>query len=159
MLRDWKRDIIQGCGSACDILRFMFITSWLDWTIIGIIVSVLILGTSALWTGLTILLIMFVCREAFQMSVSLKRYIFTPENWLEVILIALGKFCFSENSPLLELFHNITLKCKEKNFKINNMYYHFQLGLFCGFLTQLLKLHARQKDILLLFHWLCLGQK
>jgi len=77
----------------------MFITSWLDWTIIGIIVSVLILGTSALWTVLTILLIMFVCREAFQMSVSLKRYIFTPENWLEVILIALGKFYFSENSP------------------------------------------------------------
>ena len=90
MLRDWKRDIIQGCGSACDVLRFMFITSWLDWTVIGIIVSVLILGTSALWTVLTTLLIMFVCREAFQMSVSLKRYIFTPENWLEAILIVLG---------------------------------------------------------------------
>merc|ERR1712156_351223 len=82
MLRDWKRDIMQGCGSGCDILRFIFIASWLDWTI-------LILGTSALWTVLTILLAMFVCREAFQMSVSLKRYVFTPENWIEALLIVL----------------------------------------------------------------------
>ena len=86
---------MQGCGSACDILRFTFITSWLDWSIIGIIVTTFILGTSALWPVLTVLLVMFVCREAFQMSVSLKRYIFTPENWLEALLIVLGK-CKSE---------------------------------------------------------------
>ena len=92
MLRDWKRDIMQGCGSGCDILRFIFITSWLDWTIIGINVTILILGSSALWTILTILLAMFVCREAFQMSVSLKRYVFTPENWIEALLIVLGNF-------------------------------------------------------------------
>ena len=95
MLRDWKRDIMQGCGSGCDILRFIFITSWLDWTIIGINVTILILGTSALWTVLTILLAMFVCREAFQMSVSLKRYVFTPENWIEALLIVLGNVLIS----------------------------------------------------------------
>ena len=50
-------------------------------------VSILILNTTALWTVLTILLIMFMLRELFQMSVSLKRYIFTPENWIEGLLI------------------------------------------------------------------------
>ena len=69
--------------------RFIFITSWLDWTITGLMILTLILGTGALWTVLTILLSLFMLREVFQMSVSLKRYIFTPENWLEGLLIIL----------------------------------------------------------------------
>ena len=89
MLRDWRRDILQGCTSFTDFLRFLFITSWLDWTIIAMMAVILTLGTAALWTVLTILLTMFAFREAFQMSVSLKRYIFTPENWLEGLLIIL----------------------------------------------------------------------
>ena len=52
---------------------------------------ILILNTAALWTILTILLIMFMCREVFQMTVSLKRYIFTPENWIEGLMIVFGK--------------------------------------------------------------------
>ena len=54
-------------------------------------VTVLILNTKPLWTILTILLLMMICREVFQMSVSLKRYIFTPENWIELLLIVFGK--------------------------------------------------------------------
>ena len=89
MLRDWRRDLSQGCTSFTDFLRFLFITSWLDWTILAMMVVILTFGTAALWTVLTILLTMFAFREAFQMSVSLKRYIFTPENWLEGLLIIL----------------------------------------------------------------------
>ena len=91
MLNDWRRDIHYCCTSATGILRFLFITSWLDWTIIAMMISVVFLNTKALWTILTILLIMFGCREAFQMSVSLKRYFFTPENWIEGLLIVFGK--------------------------------------------------------------------
>ena len=54
-------------------------------------VTILILNTKPLWTILTILLLMMICRELFQMSVSLKRYIFTPENWIELLLIGFGK--------------------------------------------------------------------
>ena len=54
-------------------------------------VTILILNTKSLWTILTILLLMMICRELFQMSVSLKRYIFTPENWIELLLIGFGK--------------------------------------------------------------------
>ena len=89
MLRDWRRDVLQGCQSFTEVLRFIFITSWLDWTILAMMVVILTFHTAALWTVLTILLVMFAFREAFQMSVSLKRYIFTPENWIEGLLIIL----------------------------------------------------------------------
>ena len=71
-------------------------------------VTILILNTKPLWTILTILLLMMICRELFQMSVSLKRYIFTPENWIELLLIGFGK---SQNrhiqiSPLcIKMYH------------------------------------------------------
>lgn len=89
MLRDWRRDVLQGCSSFGGVCRFIFITSWLDWTIIAMMISILAFNTSALWLVLTILLVMLLCREAFQMSVSLKRYMFTPENWIEGLLIGL----------------------------------------------------------------------
>ncbi len=88
MVRDGRRDISNIHG-ACDVLRFIFITSWLDWTILGLMGLTFFLSTSALYYVLTILLVLFILREAFQMSVSLKRYIFTPENWLEGLLIVL----------------------------------------------------------------------
>ena len=103
MLNDWRRDIHYCCTSATGILRFLFITSWLDWTIIAMMVSVVFLNTTALWTILTILLIMFGCREAFQMSVSLKRYFFTPENWIEGLLIVFGKLLIVLNQFLNEI--------------------------------------------------------
>ena len=73
------------------VLRFIFITSWLDWAVIAMMAIILIFNTAALWTILTILLIMFMCREVFQMTVSLKRYIFTPENWIEGLMIVFGE--------------------------------------------------------------------
>ena len=76
------------------ISQFIFISSWLDWAVIAMMAIILIFNTAALWTILTILLIMFMCREVFQMTVSLKRYIFTPENWIEGLMIVFGKKMF-----------------------------------------------------------------
>jgi hypothetical protein len=52
-------------------------------------IAILVLNTSGLWIVLTILLVLLLLREAFQLSVSLKRYIFTPENWIEGLMIVL----------------------------------------------------------------------
>jgi hypothetical protein len=90
ILRDWRREAIQGsCHSPSNFCRFVFITSWLDWGIIAMMIAILVLNTSGLWIVLTILLVLLLLREAFQLSVSLKRYIFTPENWIEGLMIVL----------------------------------------------------------------------
>lgn len=89
MVRDWRREVWQGCNSFLHCLRFLLITCWMDWAVLGMIVATMYLSSGSLWSVLTILLALLMLREAFQMSVSLKRYLFTPENWLEGFMIVL----------------------------------------------------------------------
>ncbi len=48
--------------------------------------------TKGLWTALSVLLALLALRELLQMTGSLKRYLCSPENWLEMAMIALVAF-------------------------------------------------------------------
>ena len=67
----------------------VFFTSWLEYMIITIIVVLLIFQARAMFIVMTILLVLVSFREGLQMMVSLKRYVFGAENWLEIATIVL----------------------------------------------------------------------
>lgn len=86
ILRDWRVDCLQ-----CDLrtsVQLCF-TGWLELLTMGMIGVLLYFRTQALWLVLTVLLVLLMLRELFQMSASLKRYLVSPENWLEMAMIAL----------------------------------------------------------------------
>ena len=66
MLTDWNRDIsrIQECRSGC--IFNDFIASWLETLTLGLMGVVLYFATSALWYVITVLLVLLMAREAFQ---------------------------------------------------------------------------------------------
>ncbi|CAB4060170.1 unnamed protein product [Lepeophtheirus salmonis] len=94
MIRDWRYEISTfsrrkgkpGFGSS--VLR-LILGSWLEAVNALYHFIVLYFRTAALWSVLTGLIVLLILRELFQLGVSLKRYIFTPENWLEVSMITL----------------------------------------------------------------------
>eukprot|EP00092_Neocalanus_flemingeri_P024278 GFUD01026328.1.p1 GENE.GFUD01026328.1~~GFUD01026328.1.p1 ORF type:complete len:1070 (+),score=218.12 GFUD01026328.1:113-3322(+) len=86
ILRDWRRDLRE---SNWKIALQVFFTSWLEYMIITIIFVLLIFQAKAMFIVLTILLVLVSFREGLQMMVSLKRYVFGAENWLELITISL----------------------------------------------------------------------
>ena len=45
-----------------------------------------LLKTGPLWHVLTVLLALLMFREVCQMSASLKRYLLSPENWMEMLV-------------------------------------------------------------------------
>ena len=87
--RDWRRELRQSeCGAACGV----FLTSWLEYLIISVNLVLLIFQARAMVLCLSILLGLVLFRECLQMMVSLKRYIFDLENWLEMAtLLITGK--------------------------------------------------------------------
>jgi len=87
ILRDWRRDLRE---SNWKVALQVFLTSWLEYTIIAIIVILLIFQARAMFIVLTILLILVAFREGLQMMVSLKRYVFGVENWVEITTIVLA---------------------------------------------------------------------
>jgi len=52
----------------------------------------LVFGTKALWTVLVVIACALVLRETLQMFASLKRYVLSLENWLELLLLSLLAF-------------------------------------------------------------------
>lgn len=89
ILRDWRYDCIH-----CDLRTSiqMCFTGWLEALTAALICGLLYFKTHLLWTSLTILTALLILREVLQMSASLKRYLVTPENWLEMIMIGLVAF-------------------------------------------------------------------
>ena len=67
----------------------VFLSSWLEYFIIAAIVLLLTMRAAAMPIILTILLALVAFREGLQMMVSLKRYVFGGENWLELITLGL----------------------------------------------------------------------
>ena len=55
----------------------------------AMVVCLLYFKTYALWTVLTVLMALLMLRELLQIMASLKRYLLSPENWLEMIMIVL----------------------------------------------------------------------
>ena len=86
IFRDWRRDLKE---SDCRLAFQVFFTSGLEYLIITMIVVLLIFQSSAMFICLSILLGLVLFRELLQMMVSLKRYVFGLENWLEILTIIL----------------------------------------------------------------------
>ena len=97
MITDWNRDIFSRHeskfgGSKFGCIFNVFFATWLETLTLGLMLVVLLFSTSALWLVITLLLVLLMARELFQMSVSLKRYACTPENWLEIWVIGFMGF-------------------------------------------------------------------
>ena len=86
IFRDWRRDLKE---SNCKVALQVFFTSWLEYLILVILIVLLTFQSAAMTICLTILLCLVLSREALQMMVSLKRYVFGLENWLELATLAL----------------------------------------------------------------------
>ena len=67
----------------------VFLSSGLEYFIIAAIVILPTIRAAAMPVILTILLALVAFREGLQMMVSLKRYVFGGENWLELITLGL----------------------------------------------------------------------
>ncbi len=102
VVRDWIMDIkekmkIERFEEArieprsgkvfCQVL----LSNWVEAVFIAFLFVVLVCGKSidVVQGGLVILTGILIVREFFQMTVSLKRYLLSPENWLEVSVIVL----------------------------------------------------------------------
>ena len=74
----------------------MILSYWVEGLFLTSLCLVLFLflgfGVSVLSTALSVLLVLMAGRELFQMCVSLRRYVFTLENWVEIVLIAFVSF-------------------------------------------------------------------
>ena len=127
IMRDWKSDILDilkadklrnavqitrkpksattdnGNSSdrkSCfgDVLR-VILSNWMEVALIIFMVILMVAREQFLWIGMLILLCLLVARECFQLMVSVRRYILSPENWIEVSMIIL---------VCILLFHNDT---------------------------------------------------
>jgi len=102
ILRDWFTDvkdivrqeqIMLDSGhdrspSPVSYLK-LILSNWIEGVFIVAMAFVLWLGSSVLPYALMILLAVLAGRELFQMAVSLRRYFFTVENWIELTMIVL----------------------------------------------------------------------
>ena len=70
---------------------------------------VLVLSVRCLWSVLTLLLALLAGREIFQMSVSLRRYILTFENWVEMTMVALVRYGTIWNLKSFEKFYYLSV--------------------------------------------------
>ena len=105
IFRDWKADVVDVL-SAEETLRLMnrteqppdvcigpicrvILSNWAEVLLLGFMVVLLILQEKFLWFAIITLWAVLILREFFQVTVSIKRYILSPENWLEVSTIIL----------------------------------------------------------------------
>ena len=114
ILRDWRTDILDvlkadklrhtikmikpkesnsddnSDGRACLKNVLMVIASnWMEVTLIVAMIILMIARENVLWIMMLILLIGLAFREFVQVMASLKRYVLSPENWIEVSMIIL----------------------------------------------------------------------
>ncbi len=87
IIRDWSRDCLK---LDLRVTFQLFFTGWIEVITTTITIFLLWYKTKALWTSLTILLALLILRELIQMAASLKRYLLSPENWLEMVMIGIA---------------------------------------------------------------------
>ncbi|XP_059093898.1 transient receptor potential channel pyrexia-like [Tigriopus californicus] len=107
ILRDWAMDIkdvmraeqmksnnsgMEEPTSSGKLALIIIFSNWVESLFIIFLGLVLVGGVPYLWSSLLFLTIVLLVREFFQVSVSLKRYICSPENWIEVAMISLIGF-------------------------------------------------------------------
>ena len=95
--RDWvadvkdvmRRDQLMLHPASSLTWAKMAASNWLEVVYLVGLGFVLALGVPSLWPLLAVLLVLLAGREMFQMSVSLRRYFLTLENWVEMTMVAL----------------------------------------------------------------------
>jgi len=86
MMSDWKDEVtgMKRARSSLGCLCKVIFVSWLEVLTLTLMGIVTYYSVGSLWYVITVLVGLLALRELFQMSVSIKRYCLTPENWLEL---------------------------------------------------------------------------
>eukprot|EP00092_Neocalanus_flemingeri_P011811 GFUD01012735.1.p1 GENE.GFUD01012735.1~~GFUD01012735.1.p1 ORF type:complete len:1017 (-),score=227.49 GFUD01012735.1:262-3312(-) len=143
ILKDWTAEIrnyqrnknIDHAGrnqeSSCCQLASIFFSSWIEFIFIGVLITLIIFGSSCLNYVLGGFLILLVIRESFEMIVSMKRYFSSFENWIEV-----GIICLASTILLTE----------GTNFELNRHLAAFSIVLSWAELIVLIGRHPKLKE-------------
>ena len=163
ILLDWKNDLSdimrvnaskdeldQDSGLSCGDVIKLILSNWIEAALLTGLTLILIFGAQSLFTALIITTGLLALREFFQVTVSLRRYLLSPENWIEVttiILIGIILFHNDEDKALkrhlsaiaivLSWAELITLVGKHPKLTRYNVYvtmFYKVLGTFCFFL-------------------------
>ncbi|TRY61355.1 hypothetical protein TCAL_01796 [Tigriopus californicus] len=104
ILRDWAMDIKdlsrtekmrkknetdEDSLSSGKLLCVILFSNWVEVLFITLLVGILVTGRDYLWVALVFLTGILIFREFFQATVSLKRYLLSLENWIELSIIAI----------------------------------------------------------------------
>ena len=99
ILKDFKedvRDVIrknkqddENQGVGCGQIVAICLSNWIEVALLVGLFFILIFGEKLLLYALIVLTLMLIVREFFQLTVSLRRYIVSPENWIEVSVLVL----------------------------------------------------------------------
>jgi len=100
MVRDWVSDIkdfkrtarikdVSQRSNPCSLLPSLLKSNWVEVLMVAFMVAIIVFGSLLLKPGLTLLLSILLMIEVFQLMVSLKRYVFSVENWIEVMMIVI----------------------------------------------------------------------
>jgi len=168
IIKDWTFDIknyqrnqrIENAAntkeSSCFLLTNIILSNWVEAVFIVLLVTIMIFGASCLKIFLSGLLVVFLLREILQMVVSMKRYVSSFENWMEIGIITLVTFIlFNEEGKSEELNRLlsaivIVLSWAEMIVLIGR---HPKLKEYNIYVTMFLKV---LKTFLLFFTWYCL---
>ena len=115
-------------------------SNWVEAVYLGSLCLVLVLGAAILWPLLAALLCLLAGRELFQLSVSLRRYLLTLENWVEMAMVALvSVLLFAEDKDNLEMKRHLAGICLLLSWGITNIHFpNFEILFFkCNFLSLL----------------------
>ena len=106
---DWEEEGMRPPKlTYCDLV----LSNWLEFLFLASLVLVLVLGVPLLSWALSVLTALLAGREMFQMTVSLRRYVFTLENWVEVAMVGLVSFLlFAPDEDSYELKRQLAGIC------------------------------------------------
>ena len=107
-LKDNKRNqMIKNAANlqegSCFRLARVFISNWVEAIFLVVLLVLVIFGESILAVVLAGLLVVFILREILQMTVSMKRYLTSLENWIELGIIVLTSILLATESTSYEL--------------------------------------------------------
>ena len=111
---DWKNDMVdimtinarklgdeeENGGMSCRDMIGLFLSNWVEAAFITGLILIGTFGSKSLFFGLLITTVILTIREFFQVTVSLRRYLLSPENWIEVTtIIIIGIILFHKEDP------------------------------------------------------------
>jgi hypothetical protein len=159
-LQDHKRNqMIKNVASipegTCFRLARAFLSNWIEAGFLGILVLLAISSQVALKPVLVGLLILLVLREILQMTVSMKRYLTSLENWIELGIVFLTAMLLATEATNFQLNRHfaaiaIVFSWAELIVLVGR---HPKLKEYNIYVTMFLRV---MKTFLLFFTWYCL---